>query len=170
MKMRSASWSKPMEGTMSDLWYERELDTRARYDGEEGVNNRAYKEGEFMPFYVPREEMPQVDFVDYPALLEFAGLQDVGYERHIMSPDRVQPHQRVVVKKARSMPSDNAVVPILCSQDGFILDGHHRWYNHMIYDKPLDAYVIQLDFRRAVEFLFKFPGTKTLATMRQGEF
>ena len=54
-----------------DPWFERPLDHRAPKGGEEGVNGHHYKGGEFLPFYVPRPVMPQIEHHDLNALIRF---------------------------------------------------------------------------------------------------
>lgn len=47
--------------------------TRAPSGGHTGLDGKFRRGGEFEPFYVPRQDMPQVDEVDYvPLLADFA--------------------------------------------------------------------------------------------------
>lgn len=54
-----------------DAWYLQPVDGRAPRGGEE-LFSRYFRGGEFAPFYIPREYMPQVDERFYSKLEEFA--------------------------------------------------------------------------------------------------
>lgn len=119
--------------------------------------------GEFERFYVPRPLMPQVARHDYPALFDFAKQHQVDVLERKLLPCDVHPHQRIDHVKAEQLDMDKLTKPILISNDAFILDGNHRWWelNHL--GMLVSAYSFGLPFDAAIKFLFSFPLTTTIA-------
>lgn len=116
-----------------------------------------YKGGEFIPFYVPRILMPQVEGKYYDDFRKFAG--DRISEHSGIDPASVVPHQRVQVDHAINLSDDLARKPIIISEDNFILDGHHRWYWHVKKPELLNVLKVDLPFNPAIDFLFQYPNT-----------
>lgn len=119
---------------------------------------RRYSAGEFLPFYVPRDRMPQVDEEFYPQLVSdaHAMMRGPGCEFDVVPVQSLRAHQRIDHFRAKCMKPDVALKPILVSQDGFILDGNHRWWEH-VHNKSAWIAVIQLhlDFEPALDWLRK---------------
>lgn len=63
--------------------------------GGETEFNRFFKGGEFLPFYIPRDFMPQIDEQDYPALICFLQQKGVSVVTKMVSPRALRAHQRV---------------------------------------------------------------------------
>lgn len=111
-------------------------------------------------FYIPRAEMPQVDEVELPHLVATAF--DAG---HAPAFDAVHPaslhaHQRVNHDRARSMPMEVKMKPVLVSSDDFIIDGNHRWWAHVhAGDELMNIIRIDMPFTQAIEWLFEQPYT-----------
>jgi len=116
-----------------------------------------YKGGQFIPFYVPREIMPQVEGQYYEDFKSYAA--SLLVEKEGVDPFSFKPHQRIMVDHAVSLSVELAVKPIIVSIDGYIIDGHHRWYWHCIKHIPISVYEISLTFEDAIEFTFSFPQT-----------
>ena len=112
-----------------------------------------------MPFYVPREAMPQVDEADYPELLQFARGEGVAVDEVVTDPHELCAHQRVAMSLVREMPPGVMDKRVLTSVDRFLLDGNHRWRGHVIAGVPVKQYRFALTFEPAVAFLFRFPKT-----------
>jgi len=142
-------------------WCERPLDSRAHKGGEEGLNDKRYKGGEFLPFYVPRDVMPQIDDALYPKLIQFGQVHGVVFETKQIEPHVLKPHQHIDKLKANHIAALPEVFnkPVLVSVDDYILDGNHRWLSHLLVNKPVNTYQINRTFEDAILFLFKFPGT-----------
>lgn len=113
--------------------------------------------GRFTPFYVPRILMPQIEGQFYDDFITFAG----DKVRHCkLNPSDLIPHQRVEINHAVNLSQEQIEKPIIVSHDGFIVDGHHRWYWH--YHRPsdfLNALQLQMNFAEAIAFAFSFPQT-----------
>ena len=126
-----------------------------------------YKGGEFIPFFVPRILMPQVEGQFYDEFLSFAG--SLVREVSPVDPHVVIPHQRVSVDHAINLTPEIAAKPIIVSRDNYILDGHHRWYWHVIKPENLNTLVVDKDFADAIDFLFQFPKTYCYRDMEGNE-
>jgi len=140
-------------------WYDHPLDTRAIAGGETGVDGREYKGGEFLPFYVPRPEMPQIDEADYPAFFEFVKARGWSYHLETVDPKTLHAHQRVAWNKVITMTPAGLAKPILVSRDGYVLDGNHRREAHIRDGSDVCCYVLNLDFEAAIRLMFSFPKT-----------
>lgn len=101
--------------------------------------------------------MPQVEGQFYEEFRIFAG--DLVTDVPCVDPHSVIPHQRVMVDHAINLSEELAQKPIIISQDNYILDGHHRWYWHVIKPENLNTMMVHMDFEEAVDFLFTFPRT-----------
>lgn len=124
-------------------------------------NCQLYIGGQFLPFYVPRPRMPQIDEEYYPELLTFLGGK---VSHHVHQPSSLRPHQRIDPIKASLMTEAVRRKPILISEDKYVLDGNHRWLAHSMENTPINCLCIEHSFEVAIELLFQFPKTYTLAT------
>jgi len=140
-------------------WYDHPLDVRAVKGGEVGANGQFYKAGEFLPFYIPRDEMPQIDEKDYVVFFGFLKERNVQMEIKTFHPKELHAHQRVNWSKVHAMDQTVMDKPILVSKDGYVLDGNHRWWAHVLQKTDLKAYQIDLEFEEAIKLLFDFPKT-----------
>lgn len=144
-------------------WYDLPIDPRAHKGGEEAFTGRQYAGGEFMPFYVPRPLMPQIDEADYPAFIAYCDLHRVAVDLTRVPPPSVRPHQRVDAVRAIQMEPKALRKPVLIGRDRYIIDGHHHWFDHMVrHDREMPVRRIALDFEPAIAFIFGFPGTYAL--------
>ena len=131
----------------------------ASVGGEEGVNHRFYKGGEFMPFYVPRIFMPQIGPDDGPKLLRYFIKMGVGFQFDHVDAKELKPHQHVNLKRVHTMPAWALAKFCLVSDDGFILDGHHRWFAHKQLGTPVPVIRMAVPFTEAISILQAFPDT-----------
>jgi hypothetical protein len=131
----------------------------APHGGARGVNGHFYKGGEFLPFYVPRELMPQVKPEDYDELRAFLSRRGVGCVSATVEPATVRAHQRIDVSRALTMPEAVYHIPALVSSDRYVLDGNHRWLAHVTRHDLLPALIVGAEFERAIDLLLAFPKT-----------
>lgn len=108
---------------------------------------------------IHRDLMPQVDEADYPALFTWARERDVKVTKLQLHPGIVRPCQAVDQQLVRVMPQAVARKPILTSVEPFILDGHHRWAEHIKTGQLIHAVRFHLRWQDAIAFLFTFPRT-----------
>jgi hypothetical protein len=127
--------------------------------GATGVDGAYRLGGEFEPFYVPRPLMPQVDEDCYFELLQYVQQHGHAWSYAEVDPSTLQPHQRIDHDRARHMDPLCLKKPVLVAQDGYILDGNHRWWEHNHLGLPIRTISIDLPFAAAIEFLFSFPKT-----------
>ncbi len=148
-----------------DDWFTHELPVRAPAGGVvDPLDNKFYRGGELLPFYVPRPVMPQVDEVDYGHLLSYLRGEGVEVGEETVDPRTLRAHQRVDHARVRAMTPGQLRKPILVSLDSFILDGNHRWFGHIHpHLQPISCERVGLPFLEAIAALFSFPGTYTLA-------
>lgn len=125
---------------------------------------RRYSAGEFLPFYVPRDHMPQVDEDDYTQLVVSAStitgtsIHGPGCEFDVVPVQSLRAHQRIDHFRAKVMKPNVALKPIVVSRDGFILDGNHRWWEHVHNKNPWIAVIrVDLDFEPALDWLLSQP-------------
>lgn len=147
-------------------WFEH-LDTRAPKGGEIGVNGVCYQGGEFMPFYIPRPVMPQIDEADYPDLFAFADAEGVSIVTGEDDPRLFRAHQHVDRIRVESLTEDLLRKPALVSVDRFVLDGNHRWAGHVAKATPMPYHELLLPFDLSMKFLFAFPKTYMLETVTE---
>lgn len=115
--------------------------------------------GEFLPFYVPRERMPQVDAADLPALFAFVERRGVAVSRCTASPRLFHARQRIDMERVVDMDDALLAKPVLTSRDYYILDGNHRWMAHVLSRTKMSVMKIDLAFDDALDLLFAFPKT-----------
>lgn len=114
-----------------------------------------YGGGEFLPFYVPRPMMPQVD--DLPRMIADA-VNDAGCEVTVVEPPKLRAHQRVNHMLAQAMPPAVKRFPVVVSSDGYIIDGNHRWWNAVREGREFIAAIrLRLPFDAALEWLAPRP-------------
>jgi hypothetical protein len=118
--------------------------------------------GEFLPFYIPRPKMPQVDDQYYPwfVSLAFKGedYNGPGCNFEVVPVNSLRAHQRINKRRADTMPADLKLKPIIVSSDGYIVDGNHRWWAH-VHGKDEWINVIRLDlsFDNALDWTRSLP-------------
>lgn len=85
-------------------------------------------------YLVPRDQMPQIAGKDVPGFLKDHGVKN---SKSTVKTAELKPTQsQFNPEKISNMNSVAKSMPILVSQDNYVLDGHHRWLaNH--YDSGL---------------------------------
>lgn len=120
-----------------------------------------YRGGEFLPFYVPREDMPQIPMEAYPLLVRDAF--PIGIHFGVTDTHQLRAHQRVDHTLALKVAADphELLIPVIVSADGYVLDGNHRWWAHVHGDMPAIATInIHLPFDAAIDWLMSLPYTQ----------
>lgn len=118
-----------------------------------------------VPDMVPREEMPQVDEADIPALIHFAATRGVQADYVLCGPGELHVHQAVdeLLVARMGLHSSLLLKPCLLSEEPYILDGNHRADAHRIVGTPVPAFRFRLPFAAAVQMMFHFPRTYSYA-------
>lgn len=127
------------------------------------VFGRHYNGGQWLPFYVPRPAMPQVDEMDLTRMIADLFATGVQATFEAVHPKELRAHQRVDHAKARSMPNVLMVKPVIVSRDSYIVDGNHRWWAHVHHESEAMLVIrVDLPFDDAVAWLLKQPYVYTL--------
>lgn len=143
-------------------WYGRPMLARAPAGGYDEFGKH-FAAGEFLPFYVPRPLMPQIDEADLPDFLIFANAQGVQWSQGRIPPNRLHAHQRVEVDRVRHMDPALLEKPVLISADGYVLDGNHRWHAAWKLKLPdIPAVSLTTTFELGIALMFSFPKTYTI--------
>lgn len=138
-------------------WFTSRLERHAPAGGlVSPLNGRFYKGGELLPFYVPRELMPQIDGEDLPLFVTFAGDRGVLTSFDTVDPRQLRAHQRIDPHRVHTV---DLTKPALVSDDRFVLDGNHRWHAHLERGSRMPIIRLGLTFEPAIELMFQFPRT-----------
>jgi hypothetical protein len=129
---------------------------------------RHYHGGQFFPFYIPRDLMPQVD--DTSEMLRFLRQHGAITRHEEVNPRSIFPHQRVDASLIPALTNNRALLkkPVLVSGDDYILDGHHRWDAHIVRNDATMPIVriANLTFEQAVDLMFQDKHTYTYGQER----
>lgn len=121
------------------------------------VFGRHYKAGEFLPFYVPRPSMPQVDEKDLPRLVADA-MGGPRVEFDVAKVCKLRAHQRINHHIAKAMDPRVKLKPVIVSSDGYIVDGNHRWWSHVhAGDEWINVIRLGLSFDIAIRWVLARP-------------
>lgn len=148
-------------------WFERPLDPRAPAGGEIGVDGHFYRGGEIMPYYVPRDAMPQIDDINH--FTNWLTQNNINFQRTIVKPSTCIFRQRVICDPTR-IRGDYIHLPIITSREPVVIDGNHRCTRAVMERiETLEAIKIYLVFENAVKVAFKYPGTRVATHIKKGE-
>lgn len=96
-----------------------------------------------------RSIMPQITQADLEqALIDIESEHGIAFERDIVDPRSLKPSQgELSLKKiesgvARLLNQSHEPRPVLVSNDGYVLDGHHRWAANYICNVPLHCWTM----------------------------
>ena len=144
-------------------WFNEPFHPRARRGGEERFGKR-YAAGEFLPFYIPRPAMPQIEEEDYPEFIEWAAQRGIDIVVRYLPPTKLRMHQvpdKLNYDKFVATGVQNK--PVFVSRDLYILDGNHRWMYHVHEGHShVPCFEIKLTFEDAIGLMFAFEKTYTV--------
>lgn len=107
---------------------------------------------EFSGFLISRDNMPQIKNVkDY---VNFIDRQQIDVVFRIMRVDHFKPTQiNFDQEKVDRIKNDtnNDATPIVVSEDGFILDGHHRYFAAVQTESEIPVYLIGLPINKLLK-------------------
>lgn len=142
-------------------WYDNSLSRRAPAHGAIGLDGQYRRGGEFEPFFIPRQLMPQVDEEDLVALLAFLTKRKTHISIRQVDPDDLLFHQHVFEDRVPAIDSADMNKPLLVSAEGYVLDGNHRATAHKRYGTRPVVFRLATDFTDSMKLLFSFPKTYT---------
>lgn len=118
---------------------------------------KTYRGGEFLPFYVPRPDMPQIDEKYQPQFVADA-FDKIGVTFESAPVSALRAHQRINHAIAKAMTPQVKMKPVIVSWDGYIVDGNHRWWAHVhAGDEFINVIRVGLPFEQAIEWALKLP-------------
>jgi hypothetical protein len=124
---------------------------------------RHYRPGEFLPFYVPRERMPQVDEKFTVRMIVDAAQGESLPTLEVLPPCEIRAHQRIDHRRAAAMSPAIRAKPIIISSDGYVVDGNHRWWAHVkAGSEAIPVIRLALDFDEAIRWLLDRPYVYTI--------
>lgn len=142
-------------------WFDKDLSRRAPAGGAIGLDGHFRRGGEFEPFYVPRQDMPQIDLGDYIALFSHLARRGIRISTAVADPDMLIFHQHVFPQFVPPRGSIDLDKPLLVSAEGYVLDGNHRAAAHKRDGTSPVVIIIPRDFKDSMKALFSFPKTYT---------
>jgi hypothetical protein len=146
-------------------WFSNHIPTapnsHAPAGGTVGLDGHYRRGGEFEPFYVPRQDMPQIDEGDLIPLIVHLTKKRVNVRNALVPPDDLLFHQHVFESRIPASTSPDMERPLLVSGDGYVLDGNHRAVAHKRLGTRPPCLIIDADFTEAMALLFSFPRTYT---------
>lgn len=112
---------------------------------------------------IPRKDMPQIDSDDYDSFKKFLDKNNIGVTMIELNPKSLRATQgEFDSKKIESGINKGKIRPIIISQDGFVIDGHHRWLQAINSNKnKMKAIEIGTSAKKALELAHKFPKSFT---------
>lgn len=108
---------------------------------------------------IPRDDMPQIDMADMPALFNY--LRDKGMPVVFAYVPTMLLVPRQCVADIKPIPDREVLLkPILAARDRVILDGNSRWVTHKADHSPLvPCFLVGTPFATALPTVLKFPKT-----------
>ena len=104
---------------------------------------------------IERQNLPQVRHKDYPAFFTMLEKDGITFNDKQIDPQTYDPSQKSVLEENIKQIYEAGEVkdkPVIVSNDGFVLDGHHRWYYAVQENIPLiNAIVINLPIYSLIE-------------------
>jgi hypothetical protein len=99
---------------------------------ESGMKNFVNEMLETFLLEIERKDMPQVKGKNLPEMLEIFDEHDIPYKKGVVKCVSLKPTQEDYIPEKKQSMMDSfsngqKLNPIVISQDGFIMDGHHRW-------------------------------------------
>lgn len=93
-------------------------------------------------FNIHRRQMPQID--DQQKFADFLKSKDVSVDFTIIPLSDLNPTQ-FGSDTSNTKPMSGDYTPIICTSDGYILDGHHRFYSLVAAPDCYEAKVMVVD-------------------------
>jgi len=105
-----------------------------------------------------RDSMPQIKTDDYPELLQFMKMNGVAIKKTSVLARTLKPVQSEYSDDKVDMDS-TIYVPLLISNDNYIVDGHHRWLAAMNQspNRTVPVFQFGLPIEKLIEVLMDFP-------------
>ena len=116
---------------------------------------------------IDRKDMPQIKSHDMKGCLNHLKDDDVVTVKKTVDPSKLNATQGHFNKgKIEGMmvsleKGEMKNIPILISQDNFVMDGHHRWLANMNLENDIDVYQVNLDAGELLDMMKDYPKSFT---------
>jgi hypothetical protein len=111
---------------------------------------------------VPRAEMPQIKSEHRGALVNFLKARGISAEMQTVEPSSLKPTQAeyspAKVEKAKNFEGSER--PILVSEDGHVVDGHHQWLAALDKGDPIGVIKLNGPIDRVLAEMKQFPSVE----------
>jgi hypothetical protein len=112
-----------------------------------------------------RKEMPQVEGKNVTKFLAYLQRNGVSYKEKVVDSKKLKPTQnqfnQTKIQTMIDVIDTKKQHPIMVSNDGFVIDGHHRWLAHYNLGKKLPVIEIDLKIHDALDMMHEFPLSTT---------
>ena len=113
---------------------------------------------------ISRRDMPQIEDEYQGKFLDYLNLKNIGYSKELKTVSDLKPSQNEMsVSASRNLIGTEKIKkPLIVSNDGYVIDGHHRWLANMISDEEREVEVISIDMdaESLIREMKKFPRVK----------
>ena len=126
------------------------------------IQEGLYVDHGFEPFDLEREDMPQIKPNKMDEFLEYLEDNGVAFEADIsLDAEDLKPTQKEF-NPDKIHVYENDESPILVSQEGYVLDGHHRWMSAWTNskDKQVNAIQVYLSIEKLMDIATEFDGAQ----------
>lgn len=103
----------------------------------------------YKPYFLPQISAP------YTIIADKLNQENIGYEESIINPNELNPMQGIVFSDEIDNSFEEETPPIWISNDNEIIDGHHRFVKHLMYDKPIKCIKIHMNGKDGARILNK---------------
>ena len=110
---------------------------------------------------VPRSKMPQIATEDYPEFLDYLKEKGGDISKKTMSAKDLKPIQKEFSDKGviKAIEKGKIEKPVISSNDGYIIDGHHRWLAGYNLGKDVIVYEVNMPVSELMKVVKEFPKT-----------
>ena len=113
----------------------------------------------FSAFLLSRVSMPQINNVnDFLNFLDHLGVDAVKGPQHVdeLNPTQTDFDQQKVDRIISELGTGNDMSPILISNDGFVADGHHRYYAAKQSETPINVVTVSLPINKLLKIMYDY--------------
>lgn len=119
---------------------------------------------------IPRRNMPNIENFDLEDFISWIKSKKISVKRTKILGRSLKPIQKdinfEVVKEIMTKSKDKLKRPVLVSNDGYILDGHHRWLAAVNLDSEymMECFKIDLNAKDFLKLAMQYPKIKYIDT------
>lgn len=117
---------------------------------------------------IPRAEMPQIKAGDRAAMVLFFRKREIGSDDAEVQADTLKPAQaEYSPEKAMAAGEHGGNRSIIVSEDGYVVDGHHQWYDALVMGRNIRVIRLKAPISRVLMMAHRMPSTSVAASRRE---